>query len=277
MRVRSPSRLLFTEAIAVPDSTLDLVRVALLVAGEDDPDTAASEAYRQFDRFKADLPDDFAGREPRVQLEILVAYLHGAQGFHGNHDNYYDPRNSLFTQVVARRTGIPLTLALLYMEAARRCGVTLLPIGLPGHLMIRHSIDQDLYLDPFSGDLLDTAGCLQRVFGLSAEMHVPTELLEPLQPRPFLLRLLTNLKGAYLRSDPPQLDRALAAAERILLLYPDTLSELRDCGLLRLQLGQRTAALTDLDRYCARAQHADDFATVLQQTQSLYLELSLQN
>src|SRR5690242_5408971 len=128
----TPARRLFAEEVSAPDAPIDTLRAALLIAVEDDPDAAIEPAMAQLDALAAGLPPALATRPPRAQIEALAAHLHGAMGFHGNSTDYYSPLNSLMTQVLARRSGIPITLALVYTEVARRVGIVLLPIGLPG-------------------------------------------------------------------------------------------------------------------------------------------------
>jgi regulator of sirC expression with transglutaminase-like and TPR domain len=276
--IPSPARLLFAELAGGPDHEIDLVRAALLVAVEDDPDAAVEPTLAQFDFLMSSMPGDLSPLPPRPQVEALASHLHGTLGFRGaSDDEYYSPLNSLLTQVLTRRVGIPITLALVYMEVARRLGIPLVPIGLPGHVVVRDARDGDVYLDPFQGAVLGEEACLVSVLGPEVAAQLPRALLAPLGPRPFLLRLLNNLKGAYLRADPPNPARALAASERMLLLYPDAASELRDRGLLHLQLGERIAALWDLERYLGREPEAADADMVRRHVRVLYTQLGRLN
>ena len=246
---RSPARLAFAQAVQGPDAAIDPVRAALLLALEDDQDAALEPSLQQIEQLTAGIPAEAALGTPMRQLEALTGHLAVVHGFRGNEDSYYDPRNSLLTWVLASHAGIPITLALVYMAVGRRRGIPLLPIGLPGHMVLRHAEEPDAYIDPFTGVASSEHHCLERVLGREGLLGVPDESLEPMEGRPLLLRLLNNLKGAYLRGTPPSLEGALGASERILLLYPDTPDELRDRGLLNLKVGRPVAALRDLERY----------------------------
>lgn len=273
----APARAQFALAVSVPDEEIDLARAALLIAVEDDPGWGVDAAVAFLDGLAAEMDASLAGRAPHAQLELLAAHVHERCGFSGDHDDYYHPSNALLTQVLARRKGIPQTLALIYMEIARRHGVLLHPIGLPGHLVVRHARDQDAYLDPFHGTVLTEEACLEQLLGAGSREEVPPEFLTPLGPRAFLLRLLTNLKGAYLRAEPANLAGAIGACDRILLLFPKAYDELRDRGLLLMQLDQRLAALECFERYLSAVQDAEDAAQIRRHAQSLYQQLSRLN
>jgi regulator of sirC expression with transglutaminase-like and TPR domain len=277
MSKRSPARALFAAAVAEEDDRIDLARAALLIAVEDDPGWSVEAAVAAIDGLAAELGDGVRGRAPHFQVERLASFLHDERGFTGDREDYYHPRNALLTQVLARRTGIPITLSLVYMEVARRHGISLLPVGLPGHLVVRHARDRDAYIDPFFGAALTEEACVERVLGTGGLAEIPPDLLEPLAPRPFLLRLLNNLKGAYLRSDPANLPGAIGACDRILLVYPTAYEELRDRGLLLMQLDQHLAALECFERYLALTPDAGDADQIRSHAQALYQQLARLN
>lgn len=265
---------MFAEAVRGPIGPQDLVRLAVLVSAEDDPENGVESTHAAFDSLSEGLSADFGNLSCEAQAKTLTQYLHGTAGFKGNSAAYYDPANSLIGTVLQRRLGIPLTLGLVYLEVARRHGVRFTPIGLPGHLVIRHAQDCNVYIDPFSGDVLTMHACLQRVLGCARAAMISDDMLSPMQARPFLQRMLTNLKYAYLQLEPPDVGRAFAACERILLLYPDVPDEIRDRGLFQLHLGNHLGALRDLERYLELQPTAADCPEVRHYVRLLYCAVS---
>jgi regulator of sirC expression with transglutaminase-like and TPR domain len=185
-------------------------------------------------------------------VKALNEYLFDEMQFTGNRDQYEDPRNSCLNEVLERRTGIPLTLSIVYMEVARRAGLQVDGINFPGHFLVRcpqaHSGHQ-LVIDPFhSGALLSEHNCrllLQKHVG--SEVAFSRSLLAPATRNQILVRMLLNLKRIYvhMRSFPQARD----VTELLLALTPSALSELRDRGLLAYQLNDVTGALRDLQAY----------------------------
>lgn len=271
------ARKLFVEAVRAPISLSDLTRIAVLISAEDDPETNISTTLSQLENLAATLDRSPVAVSGPEQLRLLSSHVHGTLGFRGNVEAYYDPRNSLLGQVLTRRLGIPLTLGLVYMDIAQHHGVGLVPIGLPGHLVLRHASDTDLYLDPFNGTVLTEHACLTQVLGEGYSKHSTEELLRPMQVHSFLRRMLTNLKVAYLHGEPPDLEHALTACERLLLLYPELPEEVRDRGLLRLQRGSFVDALHDLERYLELVPEASDFKLIQHYIRTLYTMVSSLN
>ena len=189
---------------------------------------------------------------PQCGVKALNEYLFAELGFTGNREKYEDPRNSCLNEVLERRTGIPLTLSIVYMEVARRAGLQVDGINFPGHFLVRcpqaHKGHQ-LVIDPFhSGALLSEHNCrllLQKHVG--SEVSFSRSLLAPATRSQILVRMLLNLKRIYvhMRSFPQARD----ITELLLALTPSALSELRDRGLLAYQLNDVTGALRDLQAY----------------------------
>jgi len=167
----------------------DLLDAALEIARAADPSADVDAARAEVDRLAAGVSD----------LDGLVRRIYVEEGFHGDREDYYDPRNSSLTQVLARRTGIPITLAVLCLEVGRRAGVPLEPVGMPGHFLV-HPVGSPLHLDPFTGELLDHDQCVRRfreATGLGAEVAFDDALLAPISTQAVLIRMLTNLRGVH--------------------------------------------------------------------------------
>jgi regulator of sirC expression with transglutaminase-like and TPR domain len=167
----------------------DLLEGALEIARAADPSADVDAARAELDRLAVGVTD----------LDGLVRRLYVEEGFHGDREAYYDPRNSSLTEVLARRAGIPITLAVLCLEVGRRAGVALEPVGMPGHFLV-HPVGSDLHLDPFSGELLDRDQCARRfreATGLGREVVFDDALLAPIDASAVLVRMLTNLRGIH--------------------------------------------------------------------------------
>jgi regulator of sirC expression with transglutaminase-like and TPR domain len=221
-----------------------------------DPEPTLAE----FDRLGRRAQERFGalGAEARAtdRVAALNTLLFDEEGFTGNETRYDDPRNSFLNEVMARRTGIPITLAVVYLEVAWRAGFDLEGVNFPGHFLVRapHSVidlggDEDLLIDPFHrGALLSAADCerlLERHVG--ADTHFSPELLAVAHKREILVRMLTNLKRLYVRFR--SFPQAREVTHLLLMLDPSQATERRDRGLLSYQLHDYRRALHDLEEY----------------------------
>lgn len=268
----------FVAALQRPE--IDLAEAALLIAQEEEQTIDVSAYLTRLDEL---------GRRARVlveqapsalaRIEALNTFLFTEERFCGNEWDYYDPRNSFLNQVLDRRTGIPITLSIIYLEIGRRAGIEKLEgLGLPGHFMVRSSLeDQPIFIDPFNKGLLrNEIECRRYIaarFGTSAASD--DQLFSPVSARQILARLLRNLKAIYIRRADAR--RALAAVERILLLEPDSPQEVRDRGLLRLRRGDLMMGLNDLERYGALEPQAIDLEDIRRQAEGIAGFIALRN
>lgn len=191
-----------------------------------------------------------------ARVDALNRYLFNELGFFGNREQYEDPRNSCLNEVLDRRTGIPISLALVYIEIARRAGVRAEGINFPGHFLVRvlqdlHTDDpgEGLIVDPFHGGaILNEADCrtlLHRHMGDEAAFE--PHLLARATRRQILVRMLLNLKRIYVRwRSFPQ---ARTVTDLLLAISPSSLTELRDRGLLAYHMNDFPSALKDLEEY----------------------------
>jgi regulator of sirC expression with transglutaminase-like and TPR domain len=249
------------------EADLDLARAALYLAAEEYPALDAEAYVARLDAMAhdaADLPLDTA--PPLGRLLALNRYLFAEQGFTGNAHHYYDPRNSFLNEVLDRQMGIPITLSVVYLELGWRLELPLAGVGMPGHFLVGYyPEDGTRYVDVFNqGRLLTHDDCVARLqaqFGSGFVVH--EEHLAPVTKRQILTRMLTNLKQVYMQRQ--DLDRALAAVERILLLNPDQPGEVRDRGLIQYRRGALRDAHADLERYTQLVPDAHDAETVRRQ------------
>jgi regulator of sirC expression with transglutaminase-like and TPR domain len=258
----------FEQVVSGKEEKIDLARACLMIAEDAYPglvvDRYLGDIERMAIRVRAQLPDG-GGAEERVVA--LNQFLFDELGYFGNTEDYYDPRNSYLNEVLERRTGIPITLAILYMELGRRIGLPLAGVSFPGHFLVRLKLRRGMVvLDPFSGgapvpeDALRER--LQRVIPDGATGKLPVsalpleQFLEPATNRQILARLLRNLKGIYRETGKPE--RMLEVLNRMLLVAPDANAERRDRGFVYDRLECHRAALKDLSDYVEREPDAPD-------------------
>lgn len=258
------ARKYFYQEIQQPDEYIDLAKAALYLAQEEYPDLDPEEYINALDTMAFELleclPDE---RYPMRVIQSINKYLYDDLGFYGNTKTYYDPRNSFLNDVIERRTGIPITLAVVYLEVARRIDFPMVGVGMPGHFLIRPDIpDMDIFVDAFhSGNIMFPQDCEDRLSQIYQQsVTLKPEHLVRVTNRQLLGRMLSNLKYVYLNQQ--ELEKALAAVERILLLLPDAPLEIRDRGLLSYQLGRFTQAASDLESYLTQLPNAQDAAVI---------------
>lgn len=254
------------------DGEIDLAVASLMVAQDVYPDLDVDAYVGRIDAMARALKgrlEPSAGMEQRVVA--LNEYLFQELGYWGNSEDYYDPRNSYLNEVIERRTGIPITLSVLYLVLARRVGLECEGVSFPGHFLVRVNMRGGvLVLDPFAGGAPQSEAelreRLQRVIPEGAAADVPVadlpldQFLEPATHRQILARLLRNLKGIYRETDRPE--RLLEVLNRMLLVQPGAPAELRDRGFVYQRLECWRPALQDLTDYLQRDPEAADVAEV---------------
>ena len=245
---RQNARERFAELATGDDRELDLGEAALQIAREARPELDVDACLATLSSLAVGAREFVADAEGREAVVRLNEYLFEHEHFVGNRSDYYDVRNSFLDQVLERRRGIPITLAVVYLEVARRIGLDLRGVNFPGHFLLRTADEPPVLIDPFRGSILTREDCerlLQQAQGEAAEL-VP-EHFEPATPRQIIARMLSNLKQIYVQQK--ELEDALACCDRILLLMPDAPLELRDRGLIYAQLECFGPAVADLERF----------------------------
>jgi regulator of sirC expression with transglutaminase-like and TPR domain len=241
----------FAAAVAAPEIRLDVA--CAWIAAEENAALDPTAPLAELDTIAAGIsvPEPTADRPDVERVARLCVGLFGDLGFTGDAEKYDDPENSLLDRVLARRRGMPILLAVVLLEVARRRGVPLVGIGFPGHFLVATATDPPVVLDPFGGGRVVSRATLEarlaQIDGATPSRSRLAEALAPVGPRYVLARVNNNLKGSWLRRG--QIPSALRAVERLLLVAPDLVEELRDRGLMRLHLGEQDAGLADLARY----------------------------
>ncbi len=230
---------------------LDLVRAASRLGQLESSPSDVQGVLDELDRMGAELHDRFQAAPPEEgRLQVMNRYLFDELGFRGNADDYYDPRNSFLGKVLRRKTGLPITLSLVYVEVGRRVGLEMAGVGFPGHYLVRYDDEHgSLFVDPFhAGRVLeeeDLGGFLREMSG--QEVPLDPALLRPVTERETLARMLYNLKGLYMTSE--DFEKLLQVMDLLLLLDPQSFLDLRDRGLLQYELGEFLKARSDLQAY----------------------------
>ncbi|MEJ7618902.1 MAG: transglutaminase-like domain-containing protein [Pyrinomonadaceae bacterium] len=270
----------FAAVALLPDHRMELARSALLIGAEEQAAHPFSieENLSQLEGMGARLAALLAAKDADP-IEVFNRYFFDELGFAGNTENYYDPRNSMLHEVLARRSGIPITLSLVYMEIGRRAGLQVEGVGLPGHFIVRVKVehkDAGALIDTFGRAILDVEDCQRKLDELyQGQLALRTEHLRAVSTREILIRMLANLKTIYQRQGMPR--EALAATERILLLAPDSMDERRDRGLLLAQLNRASEAMDELRLFLRSTPATADAAGVREQLRLLHLKLASLN
>lgn len=249
----------FAALARLPENTIDLGAAALWIAAEEqpglDPDPWLDRLDALGERLQARLrrASDDLGR-----LSLLIDLLFAEEGLRGNADDFYDPRNSFLNEVLERRLGNPITLAVVCMEVGRRAGLALEGIGFPGHFLLRLARHPHVVIDPFDGGRLlsgeDCEAMLERM--AQGSRGLDPRRLRPAGPRQILQRVLNNLRGIYVHRG--ELERTVAVLDRLLLLDPEDPAPLRDRGLLHVRWGDPEQGISDLESYLAADSAAED-------------------
>lgn len=269
LRLQAPSALEYFASLVAGDVGPSLLEAAVLVAQDEHPRIDAQSVLCQIDelgaRLRQRLPADAA---PLQRLRLLNRYFFVELGFQGNVNDYYDPRNSYLHEVLVTRRGIPITLALLYIEIAAHAGLQARGVGFPGHFLVKVSLPRgEVVLDPFSGQSLSREELEERLLpwrqrhGLPGEADLPLALfLQAASPRDVLARLLHNLKEIHRSSR--EWTRLLGVQDRLVILLPEGWEERRDRGLTLAELGVDEAAAGDLHAYLEHCGDAADAPAV---------------
>lgn len=241
-------------AVALSDDAADLAPAALLIPRVEyravDPAPALAELRRLGALAETRLTALGSATDAHGRIDALNQLLFSEEHFTGNEAHYDDPRNNFLNDVIDRRTGIPITLSLVYMEVARRAGLALEGVNFPGHFLVRYVIEgEELLIDPYhKGMVLSSADC-QRLLTkqFDGELAFSRDLLVTASKRQILTRVLSNLKRLYVRFR--SFPQARDVTELLLALDPGSATEIRDRGLLSYQMHDYRRALRDLETY----------------------------
>jgi regulator of sirC expression with transglutaminase-like and TPR domain len=251
---------------------LDLA--ALEVASIHFPDLAVQPVLDQLNELASRLADRMRNfNDGRDFVETAQRYLFQELGFHGNEADYFDPLNSCLNQVLERRTGIPITLSVMYMEIARRLSMPVFGIGLPRHFIIQYDDgNYATFIDPFHGGRTLTP---RECFALAGAEVADLSLLRRVSKKQIAMRMLQNLHGVYLRRQ--DFARAVGTLDLLIVGAPDVPAVYKRRGVLLLGLKRFQAARQDLEKYLAMEPEAEDGEDVRKQIEAIHRWLARVN
>ncbi|MDP3833837.1 MAG: tetratricopeptide repeat protein [Hydrogenophaga sp.] len=272
----APTPLGYFAALVGDDDALPLFEAAAAIAQDEYPDLDVQQVLGDVDQMLARVRRRCASDAgPLQRLRTLNQFFFRDMGFGGNVNNYYDPDNSFLNAVLRTRRGIPITLAVLWLELAQGLGLKARGVNFPGHFMVKVNLPNgQVVIDPFTGqslsreDLSERLEPYKRRNGLVDDFDVPVGLyLQAATPRDILARLLRNLKEIH-RTQEDWL-RLIAVLDRLLILLPDAWAEYRDRGLAWAEMGDVRLAVGDLETYIAHADDTLDREAIAQRLQEL--------
>ncbi len=271
-----PTPLEYFSKLVQSDEHFPLLEAAVCVAQDEYPDLDVQQVLGDVDqllaRLKRRLPLD---APPLQRLRVLNQFFFRDLNFGGNLNDYYDPDNSYINAVLRTRRGIPITLAVLWLELANGLGLQARGVAFPGHFMVKVSLPKgQVVIDPFTGQSLSREELSERLepfrqrSGLVDDFEVPIGLyLQAAAPREIIARMLRNLKEIH--KSQQDWVRLIAVLDRLLLVQPEAWAEYRDRGLAWAEQGEPARALTDLQTYVTHVEEALDLDLVGQRMAEL--------
>lgn len=245
------------------DDSILLFEAALSLGQDSDPDLNFTAVQMEIDTFALTLQRRLPNDASSVQkLRVLNQFFYQELGFCGNANDFYHPDNSYLHRVISSRRGIPISLAMVYIELAQNIGLQIRGISFPGHFLMKLTVHSgDIILDPFNGSSLSREELEARLepylpATVSATEHPMASYLQPASAREILVRMLRNLKMVFLETHAWQ--RLLDVQQRLVILLPEDATEQRDRGLAYAQLDCPQAALRDIECYLTQQPNAFD-------------------
>jgi regulator of sirC expression with transglutaminase-like and TPR domain len=272
----SPTPLGYFAALVGEEDAFPLFEAAASIAQDEYPDLDIQEVLGDVDQMLSRVRRRCsADAGPLQRLRTLNQFFFRDMGFGGNVNNYYDPDNSYLNAVLRTRRGIPISLAVLWLELAQGLGLKARGVNFPGHFMVKVNLPNgQVVIDPFTGqslsreDLSERLEPYKRRNGLVDDFDVPVGLyLQAATPREIVARLLRNLKEIH-RTQEDWL-RLIAVQDRILILLPDAWMEYRDRGLAWAEMGDLRLAVSDLEIYVEHSDDTMDREAIAQRLQEL--------
>jgi regulator of sirC expression with transglutaminase-like and TPR domain len=265
LQFEAPTALDYFASLVADDASLPLLEAAVALAQDDDAGLDVQGVLAQIDALAERLTRRIPPDAPALQrLRLLNRYFFHELGFRGNVNNYYDRGNSLVPRVLATRRGIPITLAVLYIEMAKQAGLAAQGVSFPGHFLVKVSMPRgEVVIDPFSGqslsreDLEERLAPYRQTSAMPDEDPVPLSLyLQGAAPREVIARMLRNLKAIHRGACDWQ--RLAAVQQRLVILLPEDWEERRDRALVLAELGCHKLAAEELAVYLHQRPQAAD-------------------
>lgn len=261
----APTPLEYFRTLVQSDAQFPLLEAAASLGQDDHPQLDVQQVLAEVDQLQARLQRRLPADAPAVyRLHMLNRFFFHELHFGGNVNDYYDPGNSYLSEVLQRRRGIPVSLAVLWLELAQGIGLTARGVGFPGHFMVKVNLPQaQVVIDPFSGESLNREELWERLEVWRSVHGVPGaglsslgQHLQATPPREIIARMLRNLKEIH--RTQRDWTRLVAVENRLVVLLPQAWNEYRDRGLAQAELGRYGPAVQDLETYLDQAGTGQD-------------------
>ena len=267
--LNAPSPLQYFTSLVQSDEHFPLLEAAISLAQDEYPELDVQQVLSDVDQLQARLKRRVPADASALQkLRLLGQFFFRDLGFGGNVNDYYDPDNSYLNAILKTRRGIPISLAVLWLELAQGLGLNARGVAFPGHFMVKVNLPKgQVVIDPFTGQSLSREELSERLEpfrkqrGLDESLDAPLGLyLQSAPPRDIISRMLRNLKEIHKTQEDWQ--RLIAVTNRLIVLHPEAWAEYRDRGLALAVQGQAALAVPDLEKYLAHAEDAPDLDVV---------------
>ena len=271
-----PTPLEYFASLVHSDTDFALLEAAACLAQDEYPELDVQAVLGEVDQLLARLKQRVArDAGPLQKLRALHQFFYRDLGFAGNVNHYYDPDNSFVSVILHTRRGIPISLAVLWLELAQGLGLAARGIGFPGHFMVKVNLPEgQVVMDPLDGQSLTREALAERLEpyrrrnGLMDEFEVPLGLyLQVSPPRDIIARMLHNLKEIHTSQEDWL--RLIAVQDRLIVLLPQAWDEYRDRGLAHAELGHTGRALEDLETYLGNAEQGADMPAIARRVAEL--------
>jgi regulator of sirC expression with transglutaminase-like and TPR domain len=257
----------FREIAELPEPQIDLVEASLIIALEDRPGLEIHHYLDEVGTWSGAVRERLEGSHDVERIvDSINTLLFDEEGFHGEDEDYYDPRSALLNELLDTHAGTPITLSILYLELTRRVGFDAVGVSLPGRFLVKFSGDfGQIVVDPYDGGRILSTIELQKILDgvYGGGVRLREHHLRSLTRKEIVARELAHLKSAYLAQH--DLARAAASADRLLILDDRDPFELRDRAALAMQMHAYAVAIECLERYLALRPHADDLTRIREQ------------
>jgi regulator of sirC expression with transglutaminase-like and TPR domain len=255
----------FKNLVTLPDHKISLAEAALQIASDEYPELDITHYKNLLKGWSSKMNVKYSGKRVTNQLEEINKCLFNEMNFTGNIENYYDPRNSFLNDVMDRRTGIPITLSVIYLEMAWALGLSAAGVGFPGHFLVRVIDDEKpIYVDPFhKGNIMTAEECAEFLNKITeGELEFDKKFLSAVNKKEIIIRMLRNLKRIYLEMN--NYSKLINILDHLVVITSGEPEEIRDRGIIYYQMKAFKNALNDFETFLSMSPDSED-AEVIQQ------------
>ena len=274
--IQAVTPLSYFQSLVGTEGEFPLLEAAASIAQDEEPQLDIQDVLATCDALLVRLKRRVKSEADSMRkLSVLNQFFYNDLGFSGNANNFYAPENSYVNEVLQSRRGIPISIAVIWLELAQALGLKAEGVSFPGHFLVKVTLPEGLVvLDPLTGESLGLDNLAERlapfrsILGDSSDIDTPLGLfLQPAQPREILSRMLRHLKEIF--SSQEDWTRLIGVLDRLIVLNPLSLDEKRDRGLAFIELGQVQEARDDLLQYLLARPDASDVPEIQKRLASL--------